>query len=134
VALVRVLDSVEAVVKRFADKKMADEEVGADIIARALRAPLRQIAENAGLEGSVVVEEVRKKSGAVGYNAAKDKYEDLIKIGIIDPVKVTRSALQNASSAAGMLLTTEAVIVDLPEAKSDESAGGGGMPGGVGMM
>ncbi len=125
VALVRSLDAVEEVIKGFTEKKMVDEEAGAEIIFHALKSPLRQIAENAGLEGSVVVEEVRKRAGAVGYNAEKDKYEDLVKAGIIDPVKVTRSALQNAASAAGMLLTTEAVITEIPEEKNPPAGGGG---------
>jgi chaperonin GroEL len=93
------------------------------------------IAEKAGVDGAVVVEEVRKLKGAVGYNAATGVYEDMFKAGIIDPTKVTRSALQNAASIAGMLLTTEAVITDLP--KKDEPPMppmGGGMGGGMGGM
>jgi chaperonin GroEL len=89
---------------------------------------LRQIAANCGVEGSVVVNKVREGKGDFGYNAREDKYDNLKKIGIIDPTKVTRVALENASSVAGMLLTTECVIVDKPE----ETSGQGGMPGGMG--
>ncbi len=114
-----------------------EEQVAVKILRRALEEPLRQIAENAGVDGSVVVEEVRKLSGNMGYNAQTEQYEDLVKSGIIDPTKVTRSALQNAASIAGMFLTTEAIITDLP--KKDEPAppmggGMGGMGGGMGGM
>ena len=112
-----------------------EEEVAVKILRRALEEPLRQIAENAGVDGAVVVEEVRKLSGNMGYNALTEKYEDLVKAGIIDPTKVTRSALQNAASIAGMFLTTEAIVTDLP--KKDEPAMppmGGGMGGGMGGM
>ena len=95
------------------------------MVARALEEPLKQIALNAGLEGGVVVEKVRGLKGANGLNAATDEYEDLIKAGVIDAAKVTRSALQNAASIAALFLTTEAVIADKPEEK------GGGMPGGM---
>jgi chaperonin GroEL len=114
-----------------------DEHIGVDILRRALEAPIRQIAQNAGAEGSIVVEKVRSnKSYGFGYNAQTDTYEDLIQVGVIDPTKVVRIALQNAASIAGLLLTTEAVVVDLPE---DEKAGppmpgGGGMGGGMGGM
>ncbi len=135
-ALIRVLADVEKVVSAYREKKSYDEEAGADIVHSALQEPLRQIAENAGVEGSVVVAEVKKAAGAQGYNAANDTYQDLEKAGIIDPVKVTRSALQNASSIAGMLLTTEAVITDLPKKERDDDEGGmaGGMGGMPGMM
>ena len=126
------MDVVEDVIKSFGDKKLADEEAGAEIIKLVLTEPLRQIASNAGAEGSVVVEEVKKRQGSVGYNAAKDKYEDLEKAGVVDPVKVTRSALQNAGSVAGMLLTTEAVITEIPEKTPPlphEAAGAGPMGG-----
>ncbi|MFA6547627.1 MAG: chaperonin GroEL [Candidatus Magasanikbacteria bacterium] len=112
-----------------------EEQVAVKILRRALEEPLRQIAENAGVDGSVVVEEVRKLSGNMGYNAQTEKYEDLVKSGIIDPTKVTRSALQNAASIAGMFLTTEAIVTDLP--KKEEPAMppmGGGMGGGMGGM
>jgi chaperonin GroEL len=105
-----------------------DQNVGIEIIKRAIQEPLRQIAANCGVEGSVVVNKVREGKGDFGYNAREDKYDNLKKIGIIDPTKVTRVALENASSVAGMLLTTECVIVDKPE----ETSGQGGMPGGMG--
>jgi chaperonin GroEL len=109
-----------------------DEATGANIVRVALEAPLKQIAINAGLEGGVVAEKVRGLPAGHGLNAATGEYEDLIKAGIIDPAKVTRSALQNAASIAALFLTTEAVIVDKPE-KEKAPAGGGGMPDGGGM-
>ncbi len=112
----------------------ADQTTGVQIIARAIEEPLRQIVENAGVEGSVVVAKVRDGKGDFGYNAKTDQYENMLEAGVIDPTKVTRIALENAASVAGMLLTTEAVITEI---KSDEPAGmpGGGMPGGMpGMM
>ena len=113
-----------------------DEETGINILKRALEEPLRQIAHNAGREGSVILAEVKKRKQREGYNAQKDKYEDLVEAGIIDPTKVTRSALQNAASIASMFLTTEAVVTDLPEEKDGASAmsPGGGMPGMGGGM
>ena len=107
-----------------------DGELGADIVRVALEAPLKQIAINAGLEGGVVVEKVRGLPAGHGLNAATGEYEDLIKAVIIDPAKVTRSALQNAASITGLFLTTEAVIVDKPER---EKAPAGGIPDGGGM-
>ena len=92
-----------------------DERTGAKIIERALEEPVRQIAENAGFEGSVVVSEVKNQKVGYGFNAATEEYVDMIEAGIVDPVKVTRSALQNAASASAMLLTTEAGIVDIKE-------------------
>jgi len=106
-----------------------DEKIGINILKRALEEPVRQIAINAGKEGSVIAEAVKKSEGNEGYNAEIDKFEDLVAAGIVDPTKVTRSALQNAASAAAMLLTTEAVVTDLPE---KEDKGGGGMPAGMG--
>ena len=107
-----------------------DEQIGVDILRRALESPIRQIVENAGAEGSIVVEKVRNhKSYGFGYNAQTDTYENLVQAGVIDPTKVVRIALQNAASIAGLLLTTEAVVVEKPE---DEKAGGQ-MPGGGGM-
>ncbi|MGL4483882.1 MAG: chaperonin GroEL [Anaerovoracaceae bacterium] len=123
-----------AAVAKYTDKLAGDEKTGAIIIKRALEEPVRQIAENAGFEGSVVVAEVMKAKTGIGFNAATEVYEDMIKAGIVDPAKVTRSALQNAASASAMLLTTEAGVV---EVKEDEPAMpmGGGMPGGMpGMM
>lgn len=106
-----------------------EEEIGVDILRRALIEPVRQIANNAGKNGDVVVEEVKRQPGNYGYNAVADKYEDLVEAGIIDPTKVTRTALQNAASIAAMLLTTEAVVTDLPEKKDEHSHGGMGMSG-----
>jgi chaperonin GroEL len=126
VALLRatkVLDGVQV---------LGEEEIGIDILRRALLEPVRQIANNAGKNGDVVVEEVKRQPGNYGYNAVTDKYEDLVEAGIIDPTKVTRTALQNAASIAAMLLTTEAVVTDLPE-KKDEHHHGGGMGMGGGM-
>ncbi len=107
-----------------------DEQVGVDILRRALESPIRQIAENAGAEGSIVVQAVRDESGAFGYNAQTDTYEDLVQAGVIDPTKVVRTALQNAASIAGLLLTTEAVVVEKP----DENPPAPAMPGGGGGM
>ncbi len=103
-----------------------DEQIGVQILQRALEHPIRQIAENAGVEGSIVVDKVRNGKGAFGYNAQTEEYEDLVEAGVIDPTKVVRTALQNAASIAGLLLTTEAVVVEIPE----ESPPAGGMPGG----
>jgi len=109
-----------------------DEQVGVDILRRALEAPMRQIATNAGEEGSIVVAKVREGEGAFGYNAQAEEYQDLVKAGVIDPTKVVRSALQNAASIAGLLLTTEAVVVDKPQPEGPAMPpmpGGGGMEG-----
>ena len=108
-----------------------DELTGVRIVARALEEPLRQLANNAGLEGSVVVNEVRTRGGGIGLNIASGEYEDMIKAGIIDPAMVTRSALQNAASIAKNILTTEVIVADKPE---KEGAMPGGMPGGMGGM
>ena len=109
----------------------ADEDTGISIIRNAIESPLRTIVYNAGGEGSVVVQEVKTGTGAYGYNAREDKYEDMIAAGIIDPTKVTRLALENASSIAGLLLTTEAVVADIPEDKPDAHAMPGGGMGGM---
>jgi chaperonin GroEL len=109
----------------------ADENIGVRIIERALEEPIRQIATNAGVEGSIVVAQVRNnESASYGYNARTDEYEDLVQAGVIDPTKVTRTALQNAASIAGLLLTTEAVVTEKPEPKG---SGAPAMPGGGGM-
>jgi chaperonin GroEL len=107
---------------------VGDEATGANIVRLALEAPLKQISINAGLEGGVVVEKVRNLETGFGLNAATGEYVDMIKAGILDPAKVTRSALQNAASIAALFLTTEAVIADKPEKSS--APAGGGMPGG----
>jgi len=131
VALIRCTDALE----KLLDEKSTltkDEQVGVEIMCRAIRKPLMQIAENAGVSGEVVVAEVEKKRGNIGYNAATDEYEDMVEAGIIDPAKVTRSAVQNAASAAAMLLTTEVVVAELPK-KDVPAMPGGGMGGGMGM-
>jgi chaperonin GroEL len=129
VALIRAMKALDNLVLG------EEEKIAVGILRRALEEPLRQIAQNAGVDGSVIVEEVRKNQGNFGYNALTGTYEDMVKAGVIDPTKVTRSALQNAASIAGMFLTTEAVITDIP--KKDEPAMppmGGGMGGGMGGM
>ncbi|HCC23857.1 TPA: chaperonin GroEL [Candidatus Falkowbacteria bacterium] len=126
VALIRAakaLDNLEVV---------GEEKVGVEILKRALGEPLKQIAANAGKDGSVILEKVMNLSGNQGYNAALDKFEDMVVAGIIDPTKVTRSALQNAASIGAMILTTECVITDEPEEKKDQNHGG--MPDMGGMM
>ena len=128
VALLRcytALDKVEAT---------GDEKIGVDIIRRALEAPLRTLVNNAGLEGAVIVQEVKKQKGTMGFNVATGEYTDLIKDGVLDPAKVTRLALQNAASISGLLLTTECMITEIPEKEKPAPAGGpagmGGMGGG----
>jgi chaperonin GroEL len=125
VALIRSIDALDKVT--FDD----DRRFGVNIVRRALEEPLRQIAGNAGVDGSIVVSKVREGEGSFGYNAAKLEYEDLVASGVIDPTKVVRSALQNASSVAGLMLTTEALVADKP--KDDEPAGGHGHDHGGGM-
>ncbi|KMY68392.1 molecular chaperone GroEL [Desulfocarbo indianensis] len=127
VALLRCLEAVG----KARDKAKGEEKFGADIIMRALEEPLRQIASNAGQEGSVVVEKVKEMKGADGYNADVDKYEDLLKAGVIDPTKVTRFALQNASSVSSLLLTTECMVAEKPK---EDKGGAPAMPGGMGGM
>jgi len=127
VALIRAASTLDGL------KLPVDEQVGISILKRSLEEPLKQIAENAGRDGAVVVDEVKRNTGNYGYNGATDTFEkDLVKAGVVDPVKVTRSALQNAASIAVMFLTTEAVVTDIPEKKDDKM--GGGMPGGMGGM
>ncbi len=128
VSFIRALKSLDAV------KVKGDSKIGLSIIRRALEEPLRQIALNAGQDGSVVVDEVKKGKDGYGYNAAKNKYEDLFEAGVVDPTRVTRSAIENAASAASMLLTTECVITDAPEKKGSVGAAGAPpMPGAGGM-
>jgi chaperonin GroEL len=121
---VALLRSQAAVLDR-ASSLQGDEATGARLVAKALEAPLKQIAENAGMEGGVAVERVRGLSGGEGLNAASGDYEDLVKIGVIDAAKVTRSALQNAASIAALFLTTEAVVADKPEKDAPAMPGGG---------
>jgi chaperonin GroEL len=111
----------------------ADEKVGVQIVRRAIEEPTRQLADNAGKEGALIVEEVKKRKGNEGYNVATDTYEDLVKAGVVDPTKVTRSALQNAASISGLLLTTEALVTEIPEKEKTPPMPGGGM-GGMGGM
>jgi chaperonin GroEL len=125
VALVRTIDTLDKMLVEYEKKNDRDEWLGVKILRSAIEKPLWQIAENAGVSGSVVVDAVRKLKGNHGYNAATDTYEDLIKAGIVDPTKVTRSALQNAVSAASMLLTTEAVVAEIPEKKESQMPPGG---------
>ena len=126
VALLRCLPAIEAL-----KLSNADEQIGVDIVRRAVEAPLRELASNAGVEGGLIVQEVRRRKGNEGYNVATGEYEDLVKAGVVDPKKVTRSALQNAGSIAGLMLTTEALITEIPEKKEKPSGdphhGGGGM-------
>ncbi len=122
------------VLNNFDAGEDADEQIGVNIIKRAVEEPLRQIVANAGKEGAVVVEKIRSEdSEAYGFNAATEKFEDLVAAGVIDPAKVTRYALQNAASIAGLMLTTEAMIADAPEEKGGDH-GMGGMGGGMGGM
>ena len=112
-----------------------DEKVGANIIARAIEAPLRKLVDNAGLEAALVIANVKKATGTNGYNVRTGEYCDLLKAGVVDPAKVTRSALQNAASIAGLLLTTDCMVTDLPEKKESCGCGGhGGAPDMGGMM
>src|SRR5580704_8791374 len=128
VALIRCLNAIDAL------KLEGDEQIGVDIVKRAIESPLRCLASNAGVEGSTVVQEVKKRKGNEGYNVATNEYEDLVKAGVVDPKKVTRSALQNAASIAGLLLTTECLITELPEKEKPAPGGGGHGPGGMGGM
>jgi len=124
-----LIDSIDAVSK-VVDELEDDEKTGANIILKALEEPLRQIAENAGLEGSVVVEQVKTKENGIGFDAYKKEYVDMKKEGIVDPTKVTRSALQNAASVASMILTTEAAVANIKEDEPEMPA----MNPGMGMM
>ena len=126
VAYLRTLKSLDKI-----KTENQDNAIGVNIIKRAIEEPIRQIVANAGKEGAVIVEEVKSKSGAYGYNAAKEKFEDLFEAGIIDPTKVSRTALENASSVAALLLMTEALIADKPEkeAPAPPMPPGGGMGG-----
>ena len=130
VALLRAQAKVEALAKKLD----GDEATGAKLVAKALEEPMKQIAVNAGMEGGVIVERVRTLTGSEGLNASTGEYEDLVKAGVIDAAKVTRSALQNAASIAGLFLTTEAVVADKPEKEQPMPGGAGGMPGGMDGM
>jgi len=128
VALIRTASSIDKLISEL----VGDEKIGAQIVRRAIEEPIRQLCANAGVEGSLVVQEVSRKEGNFGYNVATGEYEDLVKAGVVDPTKVTRTALQNATSVAGLLLTTEALITDLPEPEKSAPAGGMGDMGGMG--
>jgi chaperonin GroEL len=121
VALIRCLSVLESL-----KLKDEDEQIGVNIVTRAIEEPIRALADNAGVEGSVVVQEVKRRKGNEGYNVATNEYEDLVKAGVVDPKKVTRAALQNAASIAGLLLTTECLVTQLPE-KAASAPGPGGM-------
>jgi chaperonin GroEL len=127
VALLRCLPVLDAM------KLHGDEQIGVDIVKRAIEEPLRALAANAGVEGSIVVQEVKRRKGNEGYNVTTAEYEDLVKAGVVDPKKVTRTALQNAASIAGLLLTTECLITEIPE-KEKPAPMGGGHGGGMGGM
>ncbi|KRN99199.1 chaperonin GroEL [Companilactobacillus kimchiensis] len=127
-ALMNVLGKVTAL------KETGDVQTGINIVARALEEPLRQIAENAGMEGSVIVAHIKNEKNEVGYNAATDKWENMVDAGIIDPTKVTRSALQNAASVAALLLTTEAVVADKPDKNAPAAPAANPAAGGMGGM
>jgi len=132
VALINAIDAI----KDLKDDN-PDINTGINIVRRALEEPMRQLARNAGKEGAIIIDEVRRRRGEggfIGYNVLTDQYEDMLKSGIIDPAKVTRSAVQNAASIAAMILTTEALITDIPEPKSAMPPGGGGMGDMGGMM
>jgi chaperonin GroEL len=129
-ALLRARAAVKAVV----DSLTGDEATGARTVWEALDAPARNIADNAGMEGALVVQRVESEKGAMGLNAATGEYIDLVKAGIIDPAKVTRAALQNAGSIAALVLTTECLVADKPEKGGAGGGMGGGMPGGMGGM
>jgi chaperonin GroEL len=129
VALIRCLPAIDTV---KGDNE--DERIGVEIVKRAIEYPTKHLAANGGYEGSVVVQEVRKRKGNEGFNAATGEYEDLVKAGVVDPKKVTRSALQNAASIAGLLLTTECLITELPEKDKPAPAPGGHGGGGMGGM
>ncbi len=130
VALLRTLKAVSKV-----EGSNHDQQIGINILKRAIEEPLRQIVTNAGEEASVILNEVAKGKGNYGYNAANGEFGDMIEMGILDPTKVTRSALQNAASVASLLLTTEAMVAEIPQ-EDHGHGGGGGMPdmGGMGGM
>jgi chaperonin GroEL len=126
VALLRTVKAIDVVIAKLE----GDEKIGAQIVRKAIEEPLRTLCANAGTEGSLIVQEVLKLKGNMGYNVATGEYEDLVTAGVVDPTKVTRTAVQNAASVASLLLTTECLITDLPEDK--KSSGGGQDHGGGG--
>jgi chaperonin GroEL len=125
VALLRCANAIDSLVLA------GDEKIGSQIVRRAIEYPIRMLCANAGVEPGVVVQKVSENTGNYGYNVATDKYEDLVKAGVVDPTKVTRTALQNAASIAGLLLTTECMITEIPEKKEPPSGPPGGGMGGM---
>jgi chaperonin GroEL len=125
VALLRAIDALDSL------KLKGDEKTGVDIIRRALESPVRQLAANAGLEGSVIVDQLKKQDVNIGYDINQDAFVNMLESGVIDPAKVTRSALQNAASIAALLLTTEALVTEIPEKEKSAPAM---PPGGMGGM
>jgi chaperonin GroEL len=121
-----LIKAVPALMKHDVSALTNDEQVGFNIVKRALEEPIRQIATNAGLDGAIIADKAKTEKEGVGFNAATMKWTDMIKAGIVDPAKVTRSALQNAASIAGLLLTTECAVTDLPE--PEKASAGGGAP------
>ncbi len=121
-------------VKKVVDEFSGDEKTGAQIVLRALEEPVRQIAHNAGIEGSLIVNKIKESPIGVGYNALTDEYMDMLKGGIVDPTKVTRSALQNAASVAAMVLTTESIVADKPDPQADAAAAAAMAGAGAGGM
>src|SRR4029077_10795968 len=128
VALIRAQKAIDAL------QLEGDEKIGVAIVRRAIEEPLRQLADNAGQEGALIVQEVKKRKGNEGYNVATGEYTDLVKAGGVDPTKVTRSELQNAASISGLLLTTEALVTEIPEKEKTPPMPGGGGMGGMGGM
>ena len=128
-AFINAIEDVKAVMETLS----GDEKTGASILVKALEEPVRQIAANAGVDGSVIVEKIKSSKAGIGYNALTEEYVEMIKTGIVDPAKVTRSALQNAASVAAMLLTTESLVADIPSKEDAMPAGAPGMGGGMGM-
>lgn len=129
VAFIRILDSIKNI-----ETDNIDQQHGINIIIKSLESPLRQIVSNAGQEPSVVLEKVRNGSGNFGYNAATNEYGDMVQFGILDPAKVTRTTLQHAASIAGLMITTECTITDVPKSEKDNTPGSPDMPGGMGSM
>lgn len=121
--------AVQSAIRELVDSLEGDEQTGALIVLRALEAPIRQITENAGLEGSIIIEKLRTQDEGVGFDAAKGEWVDMVDAGIVDPTKVSRSALQHAGSVAGLILSTEAVVADHPEPENNQSDAGAGMGG-----
>jgi chaperonin GroEL len=129
VALLRA----QAVLADLEGKLEDEQKAGVNIVRRAVEEPLRMISQNAGIDGSIVIEKVKNGKGAFGFNAATEEYVDLVKAGVIDPTKVVRSALQNAASVASLLLTTEAMVAEKPSEKHEHGGPAGGMGGMPGM-